>query len=236
MNIAAFTSICQEDKCWLDQYLKEVERLGVHFAMHFDHCTTTVRKEVAKHKQCIGVTHRNDGVMFTEKHKQQVFDVVVANGFKWAMSWDIDETYDYYAPDKLQSIQSNDHTIITVDWRNLWGDKDHVRVDEAFETRIRHRFINITKGAWKFLRPSINGPFLVKDNESTQVKNIPHHKSDIVCLHWGMMTRELRVQHKQRWDRIYTNAIGRQPYKFWDYALDEQTYPPRVVKHNHFKP
>lgn len=28
--------------------------------------------------------------------------------------------------------------------------------------------------------------------------------------------------HKARWDRIYTKAVGANPYKFWDYVLDPE--------------
>ena len=51
----------------------------------------------------------------------------------------------------------------------------------------------------------------------------------MTCLHWGMMTEELRVAHKRRWDDIYSK-VGGNPSGFWDLCLDP-TKIPRLEEH-----
>lgn len=42
-EICAFTSICQEDERWVDQYLAEVDRLKMDFCVHFDRCSSSLK-------------------------------------------------------------------------------------------------------------------------------------------------------------------------------------------------
>lgn len=240
-SICAFTSVCQEDACWVSQYLREAERLEMPFAIHLDRIGDVgMARRLAGHPLCVGQTAQdNIAVEFDETHKQGAFDLVDTLGFMWAMAWDIDETYERGAPRKLAQIGDMvEADYVDIVWLNLWGDQHHVRTDGPFASGHRVKFYNLDRARWRFTHPVTNGAKRV-DDVTGEVLPQRHpakeraHRHDLVCLHWGMMTRELREQHKLRWDRIYTTAVGANPYGFWDYAIDEATHPPTVERHDY---
>lgn len=232
MSIGVYTSVCEEDACWIPQYLKEVERLNLHFGMHLDRCSTYTKNLIRSHPNCIGTTENilhPKAKEFNDTHKQGVFDLVVKAGFDWAMAWDIDETYARDTPQRLEEIQKLDYDYIDTKWVNLWGDEFHIRVDGPFSGGHRVKFYNLQSGFhWKFEGPITNGakgfkkPGAPWGGRSVCLGGKFHQ---LVCMHWGMMTEELRLQHKARWDRIYTTAVGNNPYGFWDYSLDSSITP-----------
>lgn len=228
--IAAYTCICQDDACWIDQYLREATRLGMPFAMHFDKCTIDIMEKVTKHPLCMGYTSldrtsTNMRVDFDEMHKQKPFDTVVRAEFKWALAWDIDETYERDAPAKIKKICELDTKHVVVRWLNLWETPDQIRVDAHWGCAYRDKFFNLQNSVWRFTHKVINGPkqwdtiagkpFDIDGDTDVYVKLM-----DFVCLHWGLMTDELRRQHKARWDYLYTKAVGANPYGVWNAALD----------------
>lgn len=221
---AAFTAVCAEDACWVPNYLAEAERLNMPFAVHFDRC---LLPEMAWHKLCIGHTQQPDPMIeFTEQHKQGIFDLVASKDFAWAMAWDIDETFEADAPRKIAAIEAMDCDLVDIRWLNLWGDPNHVRIDGTFGGGHRAKFYRLL-GEWVFDHPITNGA------------KIRHREyrlgtSDLTCLHWGMMTTELRTLHKERWDRIYTRAVGANPYGFWREAVN-LAIEPVVIKHGYFQ-
>lgn len=220
----AFTSVCEEDAVWIPQYLEEVDRLGIDFAVHFDRCSGPTKASMESHPRCVGSTKQDDpSIEFDETHKQKVFDLVAGERYKWAMAWDVDETYARNAPGILRELVASDYQLIDIKWVNLWGDPKHIRVDGAFAAGHRVKFYNLSTGQFLFNHPTVNGGKLVGGHCETT------RRHDFVCLHWGMMTEEIRVQHKERWDRIYTKAVGANPYGFWNYALSPD-YPPTVVE------
>lgn len=227
-KICAFTSICEEDACWLDQYLAEAGRLDMPFVMHFDRCSQETKDRVSSHRLCLGTTQQDDVRQeFEEWHKQAPLDVIQnSRQFDWAMAWDVDETWhrDFRAlAGLLRTCGANQ---VDVPWKNLWDDKDHIRVDGPFSAGHRVKFLTMVH-RWRFDSKITNGPKAegIPDSQFTT------EKLPIACIHWGMMTHEMRMQHKERWDRIYTAAVGRNPYGFWNYALDP-AYIPTVVKHD----
>lgn len=229
MSVCIFTAVSGEDGRWVAPYLAEVERLHLPFAVHLDRCPADVAGRLTGHRHCIGWTSHDDPAReFTEQHKQGVFDVVVKAGYRWALATDIDEVYDRDARAKLDALAGRTEDYLTVRWVNLWGDPRYVRVDTVFASSWRMKLYNLTgKRKWSFDHPITNGAKLHSHGTGTTAR------SDIVCLHAGLMTRELREQHKARWDRIYSAAVGEQPYKFWDYCLDEVNYPPTVEEHDY---
>lgn len=240
MKICAFTSVCQEDlSTWTDKYLEEAERLRIPFAIHFDRCNhlDIYRSTLVSHPLCIGYSSQNnESLEFDETHKQWVFDLVVlAKRYSWAMAWDIDETYERKAIAKLAEIEKLEADYVDVKWVNLWNDPRHIRVDGPFSQGHRVKFYNLMSVPqgfkWKFTGKITNGAKLV-NSRGTPVSTVGG-KHDLVCLHWGMMTQKLREQHKTRWDRIYTKAVGANPYGFWCYALDEENYPPVIDTHKY---
>jgi hypothetical protein len=238
--IGVYTAVCEEDACWIEQYLKEIERLNLPFAIHLDRCSAETTVRLTKHSQCIGMTFNNDpGREFVETDKQGVFDTIADrnNGFTWAMAWDIDETYERDAPAKLAEIDKiTDADYLDVKWINLWGDPQHIRVDTIFSNGHRVKFYNVRRRKFEFVHAITNGPKML-DDRGRVTKDINSVKGripefDLVCLHHGLMTRELRILHKERWDRIYKTALkgDENPYHFWKDALDEEKYPPIIVE------
>lgn len=227
--VCAFTAVCEEDAHWLPQYLAEAERLSMPFVMLFDRCSVSTQHLVAGHPLCVDAAFRDESAgEFVETCKQHALDAVKRLGYAWAMAWDVDETFARAAPDRIdQACRLNIDTVDCIDvrWVNLWGDDRHVRVDGPFGSGHRTKFYNLLRSQYTFLSPTVNGPTSDKRARAMVVR-----RHDIVCVHHGNMLREWRASKKERWDRIYTAAAGRQPYGFWDYMCDEETYPPVVAE------
>lgn len=224
-GIGAFTSVYEEDRIWVPQYLKEVERLKLLFVVHLDRCSDMTKYALTRHPRCVGFTEQNDPSReFDETQKQGAFDLLVKQGFRWAFAWDIDETFERKAKSKLRTLSGFcTYDSIITRWLNLWHDKEHIRVDGHFATGYRVKFYNLSVGPWKFTHKIVNGAKI-----SHREPN--HYRSDLVCLHHGMMTPALRILHKERWDRIYSTALrgDPNPYGFWRDAIET---PAEVIKH-----
>jgi hypothetical protein len=203
------------------------------FAMYFDKCYSP---ELANHPLCVGTINGTE--IFNESSKRAAFHILLYKNFTWAASTDIDEIYEKGAKEKFDLIDnSTECFLIHNSWVNLWGDYQHVRTDGPFASGYRCRINNLTpmregKYKWEWTTRLTNGCILLYSN-GVRVKDrlVPMGYSDLVCIHCGLMTHELRLQHKKRWDTVYTRAVGRNPYGIWNYALDYQQYPP-VVKEN----
>lgn len=223
MKACMFTAICQEDAHWIPQYVAEAERLDMPYAIHLDRCSPRDDSRIERlcgHRLCVGATSQPDkAIEFTEQHKQGVLDLVVGLGFDWAVPMDCDETWEKDAPRKFPLLMCENGDYIDVKWVNLWDDPQHIRVDGFLGAGHRVKFINLRVGEWRFCHPVVNGPKLI-DRKTHGVE-----RHDVVCLHWGVMTHAMRVQHKERWDRIYTKAVGANPYGFWNSILDPNVSP-----------
>ncbi len=234
MRVCAFTAVCSEDLVWVNQYLEEAERLKMPFVLLSDRCTKRETRRLRWHPLCHGCMARPVGSPeFDESCKQPLMDLLAAVQAEWAMAWDIDETYATDAPHILPSLLTMDTEIIDVKWVNLWDSPEYIRIDGPFQGGHRSKFLNLRSGVWRFTHKIINGPKLFDAVKRDTLKAARLEKRhDFVCLHFGMMTLELRLLHKQRWDRIYTVAVGEQPYGFWNYSLDP-AYPPLLKKHDY---
>ena len=51
---------------------------------------------------------------------------------------------------------------------------------------------------------------------------------DLVIIHYGFMTEDLRKQHRDRWYSIYKASVGDVPSGIWDYVLSKE-YTPEVI-------
>lgn len=228
-GVCVFTSVCEEDGYWIPQYLTETERLGLCFAMHLDHCHEDTKQLVKRHPNCIGTTEENSPYRpFDETHKQAVHDLVRHAGFKWSMAWDIDETYETDAGAKIDELLTNlepDVTTLVTSFLTLWGDWKHIRTDPPLGSGWRSKF-NRLDVQLRFLHRNVNGPTRVNDRG----EKLPYRevKTDLVCLHWGMISHELRVLHKQRWERVYGSHHS---YGIWKASLDETGL---VVAEHHY--
>lgn len=230
MNVCAFTSVCEEDRGWIDQYLAEMERLALPFAVHLDRCSNDTMLRFIRHPQFVCCTEQHDRkTEFTEQHKQDVLDAVAGSDCGWALAVDIDETFEADAPARLAALGNTTVDLITARWLNLWGDRDHVRVDQCFAESHRVKLYNLRSGRWVFDHPITNGAKLTGKAEPSVLR------SDLVCLHWGNITQEQRLFHKARWDRIYSTALrgDLNPYGYWKMICDE-SIKPVLIKHGYF--
>lgn len=230
-TVCAFTAVCQEDLVWLHKYLCEVERLNLPFGMHLDRCLPHTWAFVQAHPLCLTTTISVSDAEFNEQHKQPILDSITALGYGWAFAWDIDETYETGFRNKLDRLlpQLSGADCVDLRWLNLWDDERHVRTDRNFDAGHRVKLYNLNEGRrWAFDHPITNGAKLV-GREGVTVK------VDLVCLHHGMMTPELRRQHKARWDRIYSTALrgDPNPYGFWREAIATEDSAV-TVKHGYF--
>lgn len=229
--ICAFTSVCLEDERWVGQYVSEAERLDLPFVVLLDRCPSLF-SEFFRSKRCVDILIRpEDSPEFDETCKQPLIERVRGLGFEWAMGWDVDETYEPRARERLDEIDDSGYDYVQCTWVNLWGDDRHLRVDGPFAFCPRYKFYRLSPRdssdmyGWRFGHKITNG---AKHTTRIELKT---WRSPLVCIHHGMKTRELREQHKERWDRIYSTALrgDPNPYKFWAYALDEENHPPVIV-------
>lgn len=227
-SVAAFTSVCEEDAHWLDKYFAEIERLGIGFTMHLDRCSLETKKRVRGHPHCLGTSAQVDPSReFEEWDKQEAFDLTRQTA-NWALAWDVDETWETKAAEKLKTIDEQVGLMIDAvlcPWWNLWDTPEFIRIDRSFSSRGRVKLYNLRDRSWKFDHKITNGAKLLD-------RPLIYANIDMACLHWGMMTQEQRLFHKERWDRIYGRAVGANPYGFWNMACDT-SIEPVLVKHGY---
>lgn len=222
MTICAFTAVCEEDKGWIAQYLAEVERLEMPFCCLYDRLQPQTAAKLTDHPlNCGSVSREVAEGEFNEQCKQPLLDLVQAQGFNWGLAWDIDETWEADAQWILKDLVQVPVSMITTRWLNLWGDTKHVRTDLMFSRSYRPKLYNLqAPHKWVYDHPITNGPKRIDQLPFPA----PMFKSELVCLHHGMMTHELRRLHKARWDRIYSTALRGDvnPYGFWKDAIDTE--------------
>jgi hypothetical protein len=233
-HIGVFTTTNEEDAVrWGDQYLAETFRMGLPFFVYFDRCSPSSKERFIRHPCCKGYLSQDDPrTEYAENHKQGVMDLAAAQGYRWAMSWDVDETWERDAPEKLRRMMASvppDHPVCDVSWLCLWDDPKFIRTDPPVGGRRRERLYDLMAGTWYFVGPIVYGPYL--HDVRNPGRHYAIHKLDLVCLHWGYMTRELRELHKRRWDRVYGAAVGKNPYELWDYMLRTEEFPPQLEEH-----
>jgi hypothetical protein len=192
------------------------------------------------HGLCRGHTFQDDPtVEFNEQHKQQVLDKV-ASLYHWGLAWDIDETFETEAAQLMPQFheQFANFDYVSTRWLNIWGKSNLIRIDGLLAEGRHVKFYNLKSGRWVFDNPITNGAKLVgRGVDDTAIfKECRYGISELVCLHWGLMTHELRIQHKERWDRIYSIALrgDKNPYGFWNYVLDPSINP-ITVKHGYLQ-
>lgn len=233
MSLCIFTSVCEEDAHWVYQFLGEMTRLSLPFAIHFDRCSNEIKTEVWRNHLLVGCTYQDDQRFeFNELAKQPVLDLVASNGFDWAFAMDVDETFERDAEAKIRDMQIAGQVVradlIDVHWRTLWGSEHFHRIDSPFDVGHRTKGIYLRRPGvrWEFYHPVINGPRAIDMRgvplPENEVKTV---RFDLNILHWGMMTEELREEHRERWDRIYSKAVGNNPYGFWNLACDKSIVP-----------
>lgn len=228
--VMVYTSVCEEDVPWLDSYLGEMGRTGLPFCMHLDRCSDETFWRVTQHSNCQAVTQqKNPRVEFNETHKQEPFTCCVTARADWAIGLDVDEVFAKDVPEKLHEVIARHPAADVIDfkWVNVWEHDDLLRIDGPFADGHRTNLYNLTGGRrWRFTNPITNGAKLFRDDKwvRDEAKAVAR---DLVVVHRGMKTLELREAHKTRWDRIYSVALrgDPNPYGFWCYACDTSIMP-----------
>lgn len=229
LRVGAFLTICAEDAWLAPQWLGEMERLGLDFAVHFDRCPDWLKEVFACRPDCVGHTAQDDpNREYTEHDKQRPFDLLVQRGYRWALLLDADETLEKAGKGKLLRVLKEHEDAgadcVGLRYVTLWGDRGHIRTDGPFAAGYHVKLYSLTdRRRWLFSNPTVNGAY-IQGHRSGRCKSTV---SDLVCLNHGAMTHELRVLHKQRWDRVY-GAVSGNPYGFWNYCLEYDKYPPTV--------
>lgn len=226
MRIAFFTAICEGDAEWIDQYLKEIDRLGFDFAIHLDRCSEETMKRLISHPKCIGFTTNKKGKEFSERDKQGVLDILIREKYEMAINADIDETWEKDAPRKFEEIYNMEFDVVDYRWLNVWDKPNQIRYDGPFGGGHRTKIYNLrSKFDWIFHADTVNGA--AAHLHGTRVyEDAKTVKYDLVSLHWGLFLKRHRDEHKERWDRIYGKYTGgKNPYGLWEYACDEKITP-----------
>lgn len=222
-HVVAFTSVCGEDAHWVAQYLAEMERIGLRFAIHFDRFPQGNKLKIQEHPLCVGATHQNDlQKEFHQRHKQGVFDLACKHA-PWVMAHDIDETFEEDAVQNLVQLKELQRHIFAASVKvdTLWNDTEHVRVDGPFCNARRIRCFRSGAADWRFEKYCKPQPY----RGGRRKGGYAYLPIDLTVLHWGLMTREGRELHKRRWDRVYNHILGNNPYEIWNYACDERIKP-----------
>lgn len=232
MRIAFFTAICERDNEWIDQYLKEADRLGFDFAIHFDKCSDETKNRLRSHPRFIGET-RNDkeSKIFSERDKQGALEILINKKYDIAINVDIDETWEKDAPAKFAALEKMEFDVINYRWINVWDKPEQIRMDGPFSGGHRTKIYNLrSKFQWIFHADTVNGA-AGHLNGKRVYEDAKEVKYDLVSLHWGLMTKAHRDEHKERWDKIYGKySGGKNPYGLWEWACDETIEP--LIKPN----
>lgn len=233
MRLIAFTAVCEEDRAYAPQYIKEAERLNLEFVIHFDKCSRSTIQQFQASDLFKGSTQNDDPAkLFSDADRQGIFDL--ASRFSTRLlSWDVDETWERDFRTKWSLLDKSFETVL-VRVAHLWDSKEHVRSDAAFQkvNPIRRRIFSNENGQlFRYTAPCIASPSLlnVLPGDSREIY------SDITCVHWGFLTAKDRLKHKNRWDRLFNYHMGRNPYGFWNFICDEESYPAETTPHNLFE-
>ena len=248
IGVCAYTCICLEDVGWVPQYLAEAKRLGLHYGVYMDRCRPeddVCLEEMAKNHLCVGVTMRSPrrrGLLaeFRETDQQYVLDLVRDYrwgqyhkfGFRWALSWDTDETFERDAAGKLLELGRRNDVCLKLPFVVAWDESSRIRVNSPFSTgeAWKHAAYNLgTGGAWRFVDAAVKGPKLYPRGRRRGPARVEAECFNLMKIHWGYMTEELRRFHKERWDRIYGAVVGKNPYGLWDFLLDP-AYPAETAE------
>jgi hypothetical protein len=229
--IQAFTPICEDDAHWIPQYLAEAERLDLRFAMHFDRCSNLTKHMLLSHRLCVGGTQQNDPDREYDETAKQVAMDIANTGVQWVLHWDMDETWNVKDLAELERSLPSDALAIDVRWVNLWEDDRHIRTDgvlggySATRTKLyRSTWRRSHTQKWVFRSPLVYGPSLMQYGRA--LEHTPAKALSVHCQHHGYKTRELRLQHKARWDRVYgAHHDGVNPYGTWAFLCDESITP-----------
>lgn len=215
MKIGIFTALCEQDKNWLPQFMKQCEILGYPVSWYADHLSLETLIQLEQWPLTFAI-FEGKAELFSEKSKGKAMDALVGH-FDWAIQMDIDETWEAGAELSLPKELSNhpDGQTAEVPMVTVFKDKDvlYQRLDPYFKDGVeskRCRIYNL-KYQWGFADPITCGAYRYRDGSK-----LPDYISfplSISTVHWGYWTHELMEKKKKKWDEVYTKVVGRNPYE-----------------------
>lgn len=218
--------IFEGDTRHVDRFVRELTRLGLPFAAHFDHCSDEFERQFRSHPLFVAAhSDRDPESHFDESFRQSALDILIKEGFEWAVQMDVDETLERDAPAMLRAItEEADTDVACFPCLDLWGDARHYRVDGPFAGNQREKVFRLTGNSLVYPHPTAHAPnvkpLLATKTRATVVRR------EVRILHWGIMDMQHAQEHRERWDAIYTCKVGRNPYGGYEYYFD----PATVVK------
>ncbi len=217
-KIGILFSTFDGDYIHFNRFLQELKRLNLPFAVNFDHCCNATKFRFQLLPNYVGGYEDDDpGSFYGEKCKQRPLDILVKQGFDWAIQLDVDETLETNSIAKIQEAIKEDVDVITFRFVNLWGDKTKFRTDGVHCNSKREKLYNLRNTTCLYAAPTTNAPKVTPNNR----KAIVVHK-EIFVIHWGMMNLVDAKEHEKSWDVVY-GRTGGNPYGGWRYTSDPNT-------------
>jgi hypothetical protein len=225
-SICAFTPMSNEYIDWLDQYLAGLKRLDMPFVMHFDRCSDATISKVCQNPACLGHTRQDDfNRDFMEGDRQGIMDIVRTLGFNWALMLDIDEVLERDAAPKLAALEASNADSAEMLYLDLGPDVHHYSEDRGSGQsgwKSRTKAFRVGDGRFTFRNPQYIYPLWPEGRDGGVV-----FQSDLVILHTGHLTPELRKWHRDRATRLFEGHWA--PYAAFEPGQDE---PVKIVAHN----
>lgn len=223
--------VCDGDERHFDRFIAELARLGFPFAVHFDHCSDETKRCFKEHPLFLGGYEDDDPEsFFGEDSRQSALDILVKHGFKWMLSFDVDETLEKNAPEKIRKILETDADgadVVEFPLLDLWGDDRHYRIDGPFRSSHREKMFRLGIGNWRYGAATVHAPKCYPRDKDHEVRVT---KPDVFVLHWGIMNMEDVRFHTERWNRVYIKKTGSNPYGFYPYMNDPEANPPEILE------
>lgn len=205
------------------RFRRELTRLGLPFAVYFDHVSRPTYDLFKSHPLFLGSYDDEDpGSHFTEASRQHALDILVRAGFDRSLQMDVDETLERDAPRRLrEEVPAVDADVIVFPCWDLWGSHRTMRVDGPQSHGSREKVHRLRGNHLKYPSATSHAPNVTPHGKTCRDARV--FRMDLKILHWGIMDLADAQFHRERWDRVYTRAVGRNPYGSYEYYFDPAT-------------
>lgn len=239
MKIGVFVAVCDADFEWVRQF---VQSSPWPIALYGDNLSRENWQKILALKPLIVEAVDGKGI-FSEKSKQQAFNILVDRGYDWAVQMDIDETWEQGAADIVEAslAENPDGHIGQCNMVHVIQREGElfIRQDPYYSTGgregSRDRIYNM-RYKWRWVDPLTNGAYPLNENGSVQENVATIFATGATTVHWGYMTHNLRVAHRRKWDDVYIKAAGRNPYKSYDTLVEVGNDVPVIPMEKRYMP
>ncbi len=218
-QIVATIPICERDaQLFLPRLLQNLNDLGVGASWYCDNLFQESLREIRESDRTVGMfVENNHRIRYSENHRLYPSDIAKESGAEWALRIDADETVMLRDWKVVPELISQGRKQWRGPWYNVWEDiSPHpiIRVDSPLEPDrcSRIMLLPLQGVRWTFRHPIASAYSDV---------DVPEDRCDIRVIHWGFSTKELRQDHRERWDRLYRPN----PYQLWNEVCDESKSP-----------